>query len=202
MIITQSNYLLVVLSTILLPSTSTSGPRSPPFLPTISNKRQKTKAKGVAQRPKNVSMACSICASTCAGERSAQNPPPAANAAPWRRRGAVALPRISGLDTSFVNIPNSRYPPVGNGGLGDHECNFHDIESILDEALRSSCEENGGDMDDPNRREIIVNGADIQEASRRIDALLVATMNVLEGKANGGEEKGHQNLYCQSCLDR
>mmetsp|Transcript_24025 Transcript_24025/g.43093 ORF Transcript_24025/g.43093 Transcript_24025/m.43093 type:complete len:500 (+) Transcript_24025:92-1591(+) len=164
-----------------------------------------TKYKGSPQRPKHVSISCSICAVTFAGDGSAENAPHVTTTTPSSHRiRATALPRIGGLDASFVNIPHYRYPPT-DGGLSALERNVHNIESILGEALRSSCEENNstdGSIRNPSRKET-VNGANMQEASRRMDVFLESTMAILAGSNSmkvGGEVL--QIFYCQSCLDR
>lgn len=134
------------------------------------------------------SIACSICGATFTGigigaaenASSQQQPPPAA-----------ALTRI-GLESSFVNIPRYYQPSI----VGDVH-NIHDIESILDHALRaSSYKEEGGSGGGGGT------GANMHEASRRMDAFLESTMAILSrGSNNMTDDKDHyQRYYCQSCL--
>ena len=135
------------------------------------------------------SIACSICGATFTGigigigaaenASTQQQPPPAA-----------ALTRI-GLESSFVNIPRYYQPSI----VGDVH-NIHDIESILDHALRaSSYKEEGGSGGGT--------GANMHEASRRMDAFLESTMAILSRGSNNmtDDDKEHdQSYYCQSCL--
>ena len=110
-----------------------------------------------------------------------------------RRHPATAFPRI-GLDASFVNIniPYSHYPPSGVDG---------NIRDILDGALRSSCEA-ASSHNNASRSEII-NGADMHEASRRMDIFLESAMSILSGGSNGMEgEASHRKYFCPSCLER
>ena len=82
----------------------------------------------------------------------------------------TALQRLGGLDASFVNIPRSNF--------------------LLSEA--------GVLLDGSGGRSDIVNGADMEEAGRRMDAFVESTMAIL----SEGAEAAQQHLYCQSCLDR
>ena len=145
-------------------------------------------------KSEEASVACHICAAAFAGEGAAEysshTTTPTTQSS--RRHPATAFPRI-GLDASFVNIPFSHYPPSGADG------NIHDI---LDDALRSSCEEVGSSYNNASRKEII-NGADMHEASRRMDIFLESAMSILSGGSNGMEgDISHRNFFCPSCLER
>ena len=140
-------------------------------------------------KSKEASVACHICAVSFAGEGAAEYSP---HTTTPRRHPATAFPRI-GLDASFVNIPFSHYPPSGADG------NIHDI---LDDALRSSCEEVGSSYNNASRKEII-NGADMHEASRRMDIFLESAKSILSGGSNGIEgDTSHRIFFCPSCLER
>ena len=73
----------------------------------------------------------------------------------------------------------------------------HDIESILDDALRSYSADTASDNNNAVLRKEIVNGADMYEASRRMDKFVKAAMELLSGKSSLEE-----GLSCQTCLDR
>ena len=137
------------------------------------------------------SIACSICGATFTGigigigaaenASTQQQPPPAA-----------ALTRI-GLESSFVNIPRCTQPSLG----GDVHNIHNDIESILDHALRVSSYKEGGSGGGGGT------GANMHEASRRMDAFLESTMAILSRGSNNmtDDDKEHdQSYYCQSCL--
>ena len=145
-------------------------------------------------KSKEASVACHICAAAFAGEGAAEYSPhtttPTTQSS--RRHPATAFPRI-GLDASFVNIPYSHYPPSGTNG---------NIRDILDDALWSSCKEDGSSYNNASRKEII-NGADMHDASRRIDTSLESAMSILSGGSNGMEgDTSHRNFFCPSCLER
>ncbi|KAL9186962.1 hypothetical protein ACHAXT_010682 [Thalassiosira profunda] len=143
------------------------------------------------QRPQRASARCSICAAAFEVAGISPHHDGAPSSSP-NRRGVTSLPRIGGLDASFVNIPHSHYVPSVAGTSGV-ERNMHGIESILDDALR---ENNGG------RREF-VHGADMREASQKMDAYLEAAMAMLSSSGeDGAVEANKRSLYCKPCLDR
>ena len=145
------------------------------------------------------SIACSICGATFTftgididiGAAENASTQQQHYAAPARRPPppAAALTRI-GLESSFVNIPRYYQPSI----VGDVH-NIHDIESILDHALRVSSYKEGGSGGGGT-------GANMHEASRRMDAFLESTMAILSrGSNNMTDDKDHyQRYYCQSCL--
>jgi hypothetical protein len=68
--------------------------------------------------------------------------------------------------------------------------------------LRSSCEEVGSSYNNASRKEII-NGADMHDASRRMDIFLESAMSILSGGSNGMEgDTSHRKFFCPSCLER
>jgi hypothetical protein len=108
------------------------------------------------------------------------------------------LARI-GLESSFVNIPRSSYQQPSIGGN-----NIHDIESILDHALRFSSNTNtAGGGSGSSSSSILQNstGANMHEVTRRMDALLESTMAIMSNNS-AMEDNNHssQGYYCQSCL--
>ena len=154
-------------------------------------------AKGTPHR--QAPMSCSICSVTFDGEGGAggkshptshrNNRPPSSTAA--------AISRIGNLDASFVNIPHYRYPSAGddlsstsNNTLAS---NIHDIESILDDALSS----NSGTH---TSRKEIVSGADMQEASRRMESYVEHAALILAEDSSNLDAGSH--YYCKACLDR
>jgi len=146
-----------------------------------------TKPTSVHWRQEKESVACSICSATLTigGVRSST-----------AAKSYHAPTRNSQLDASFVNIPHSHYPSTYHT-TNNTGSNVHDIESILDNALLSS------DQDD-TRREVI-SGNVMQNACKRLDVYLQAALEILSHQSSMAEEGGvnHQKkIYCQSCLDR
>ena len=97
----------------------------------------------------------------------------------------TALQRLGGLDASFVNIPRSNFLLSEAGVNNNNTLERNDIESVL--------------LDGSGGRSDIVNGADMEEAGRRMDAFVESTMAIL---SEGAGEAAQQHLYCQSCLER
>lgn len=140
------------------------------------------------------SIACSICGATFAGFGAAENASQQQHNTVTRRPPppAAALTRI-GLESSFVNIPRYTQPSI----VGDVHYIQNDIESILDHALRVSSYKEGGSGGGGGT------GANMHEASRRMDAFLESTMAILSRGSNNmtDDDKEHdQSYYCQSCL--
>lgn len=102
-----------------------------------------------------------------------------------------------GLDTSYVNIPYSHYPDVASLPVSD---------------------DSGGGNSSAHCNQEIMNGGDMQDASRQIDVFLQAAMSILSehGATTTEEERGVEegaeksNLrstttatyYCQSCIEQ
>ena len=151
-----------------------------------------TKPTSVHWRQEKESVACSICSATLTiGVRSSTAAVKQHDTSHYH-----APTRNSQLDASFVNIPHSHYPstyPTTN----NTGSNANDIESILDNALLSS------DQDD-TRREVI-SGSVMQNACKRLDVYLQAALEILSDEPGMAEEGGvdyQKKFYCQSCLDR
>ena len=156
---------------------------------------------------------CSICAAAFTGkegtiESSRHSNAIVTHSSRHRHHAITPLPRIGGLDASFVNIPHHH--------TSAFERDVHDIESILDNALRSSssCEGYDGTAggcgsvrnSSHTIRKEIVNGADMQEASRRMDVFLESAIEILSGEESnsveGGDQSSARDFYCRSCIDR
>ena len=153
---------------------------------------------GVPRRSHKPSIACSICC--LRGGKSAN---------PSFTTSSVHLRARIGLDASFVNIPHSHYPSlavgVGSGdssGASKFSRNVHDIESILDDALSTACQE--GDVGNHISRRDVVSGIDMQDASTCMDAYFEAASLILSGESSMSEggTNTNQTFYCQACLDR
>lgn len=101
-----------------------------------------------------------------------------------------------GLDTSFVNIPYSYYPDVAS--------------------LRVSDDSGGGNSSAHCNQEIM-NGGDMQDASRQIDVFLQAAVSILseheattteeergveEGAATSNPRSTTATYYCPSCIEQ
>jgi hypothetical protein len=170
-------------------------------------------------RPLHVSIACSICGATFAvaasgveasaenSSRQHQHPTTATGTSTTstaQRRHPLPLapptPPLAriGLESSFVNIPRSSYQQPSIGGN-----NIHDIESILDHALRFSSNTNTAGGGSGSSSSILQNstGANMHEVTRRMDALLESTMAIMSNNS-AMEDNNHssQGYYCQSCL--
>ncbi len=125
------------------------------------------------------SPACYICTAAFAVEGAAE---PTSTS---RRHPATAYPR-NGLDASFVDISYSHYPPSDVDG---------NICDISDHAPGSSHINTA--------RKDIINGADMYEASRRMDIFLESALNILSVESNGMEgDISNRKYFCQSCLER
>ena len=173
-------------------------------------------------QPPQVSIVCSICGTTFAvaagglensslqhqqllaatgttttTTSTAQRRHPPAPAPP----AAAPLTRI-GLDSSFVTIPRSSYQQPSLAGNN----NIHDIESILDHVLRFSSNTaagGGGSSSSSSSSSILQNstGANMHEATRRMDALLESTMAILSNNSVMEDNNyASQCYYCQTCL--
>lgn len=157
------------------------------------------------------SIACSVCGATFAGIGVAEDAPAsqqhhrtASDSTTMARRPPpppAALARV-GLESSFVNIPRS-YQPTRAGEIYDERGRY--IHDILDHALRLSFNKEGVTIPGPGSS-ITQNstGANMHEASRRMDAFLESTISILSGGSNNsvmeGKDEQHQSYYCQSCL--
>ncbi len=110
-----------------------------------------------------------------------------------------------GLESSFVNIPRSYQPKIASENYYESGQCIHDIESILDHALRLSSNKKGVTFTGTGSS-IMQNstGANMHEASRRMDAFLESTMSILSGGSNNnvmeGKDEQHRSYYCRSCL--
>ena len=162
-----------------------------------------TNANNVPRRSHKPSIACSIC---CLRGGKSANP---SFTTTTSSQSAVHLRARIGLDASFVNIPHSHYPSlavgVGSGGstgASKFSRNVHDIESILDDALSTACQE--GDVGNDISRRDVVSGIDMQDASTRMDAYFEAASLILSGESSMSEggTTTKQTFYCQACLDR
>ena len=150
-----------------------------------------TKPTSVHWRQEKESVACSICSATLIiGVRSSMV------AAKHDTSIHHAPTRNSQLDASFVNIPHSHYPSAYHT-TNNTGSNANDIESVLDDALLSS--------DQDNTKREVISGSVMQNACKRLDVYLQAALEILSDEPGMAEEDGvnHQKkFYCQSCLDR
>ncbi len=123
------------------------------------------------------SPACYICTAAFAVEGAAEP------TSTLRRHPATAYPRI-GLDASFVDISYSHYPP------SDVDGNICDISDHAPGSSRMN-----------TARKDMINGADLYEASRRMDIFLESALNILSVDGMEGAIS-NRKYFCQSCLER
>ena len=144
------------------------------------------------QATTTVVKSCSIC-NTANSQSSSSSLPQQHQQQQQQRQQLVSK---IGLDTSFVNIPYSYYPDVAS--------------------LRVSDDSGGGNSSAHCNQEIM-NGGDMQDASRQIDVFLQAAVSILseheattteeergveEGAATSNTRSTTATYYCPSCIEQ